>query len=479
MTREEELNNLYLNSMSAMEFNFDALICPYNIYQLLSVTDIGDINTIATSVKYMGSVSKRKIMIDQILRRRNFMKFHAGTNRVVYKFLDDQSFVAKFPIDSNGIFDNLAEWEVQGFLKPFNAKMFQRTDCGTVSFSELVKPIEHREEFISIADSVFDLLYKKILGKFIMDDIGASKFMNYGLRQGFGPVFLDFPRVFRLDGGKLNCNADLGGVICNGEIDYDFTFDFIQCSCCGKKYRARDLAAEIENKMIIFEKGVNDMRIKMYGPDGQVRYSSSDTVESDVVVDKQDFMRIKMNRGVSGEPKFEDDEPTIVGPDIIRTKAPAMKLKLPKVDLKLNSIEMDLKLPHHDKPEVQEGEPLSEEFITNDEPEKLEPEINYDVETIETTDDSEEESHEDVVRDIVDDAIKLKAEMDSVKSDEEPRYETVYSDDAKYETVYSDELSEKINLSPLPEGIRDSIAKKEKLVIESRKKGSRRVHQDF
>ena len=31
--------------------------------------------------------------------------------------------------------------------------------------------------------------------------------MNYGLREGFGPVLLDYPYVFELDGRKLICNV--------------------------------------------------------------------------------------------------------------------------------------------------------------------------------------------------------------------------------------------------------------------------------
>ena len=35
-----------------------------------------------------------------------------------------------------------------------------------------------------------------------MADIGTNFFMNWGIRPGFGPVLLDYPYVYELDGNK-------------------------------------------------------------------------------------------------------------------------------------------------------------------------------------------------------------------------------------------------------------------------------------
>ena len=68
--------------------------------------------------------------------------------------------------------------------------------------------------------------------------------MNWGVRENFGPVLLDFPYVYKLDGSKLFCRAKnpLSPTgCCEGEIDYDAGYNELVCKRCGVVYRAKEI----------------------------------------------------------------------------------------------------------------------------------------------------------------------------------------------------------------------------------------------
>lgn len=142
-----------------------------------------------------------------------------------------------------------------------------------------------KEEFISVSDDIFDILNLKILGKYILEDVGTNFFMNWGLRLGFGPVLLDFPYVFELDGSKLYCNKlDLTtGEKCNGLIDYDVGFNKLVCTKCGKVYFATELKKDISNKIISIRDSIGDVDIVVTLGDEIVKDFSSDITESDIL----------------------------------------------------------------------------------------------------------------------------------------------------------------------------------------------------
>lgn len=311
MARADLLSRLYLSSKSALEFNFDALQCNYNIFNIFSATDIGDINYITNSVKYMGDVKTRVSMIENLMKRRGFKKYHAGTNRQVYVFLDDRSFVAKTPIDSNGMRDNITEYNVQMNIKPCCTKTFQTTQFGEIAFCEKVDPIQTKEEFLSVADDIFYMLVYKILGKYIMDDIGTLKFMNYGIRRGWGPVILDYAKTFKLDGNKLICNKEVyQGIYCNGEIDYDEGFNNIVCKSCGTHYNAMELAELTSQHKIILSKGDLNMNVKLT-KGNKVLVDSTKSPREMEIIRKQNVYDItpRLSKSTESGPKFEDEQP--------------------------------------------------------------------------------------------------------------------------------------------------------------------------
>ena len=282
MAKITPLDILRSKKISINEFNFDNLsIPPINHY--LSQHDIDNLRNIATSVRLSSRIQEKYRMVDDIMRSRGFRRFSAGTNRVVYKYMEDDRFLVKIAIDRVGMKDNPAEYINQFLLKPYVTKMFYTSQCGTVGFVERVLPIKNKEEFRIIASDVFDMLIMKILGKYVVEDIGTKYFMNYGIRVGFGPVLLDYPYVFKLDGNKLFCNIKLDdGSICNGEIDYNSGFNHLVCTKCGKFYLARDLKEESAHKIII--SGGTRMKVEIVKGDTtiyQSKFSSRDVIERD------------------------------------------------------------------------------------------------------------------------------------------------------------------------------------------------------
>lgn len=269
MARADVLKVLYAKTMSPLEFHFDSLVLP-SMFNYITPMDTEQLHEIATSREFNSRTKVKYKMIDEIMTRRGFFKFRAGTNRVIYRHLEDPRFVAKIATDRVGVHDNPAEFRNQRFLKPFVTKVFEVSPCGTVAFVEKVEPISNREEFLNIAGDVFEVLVNNILGLYALDDIGTDFFMNWGVRLGFGPVLLDFPYVFEIDGNKLHCNLPeidsrgaMTGRVCDGEIDYDEGFNYLVCEKCGKKYSARDLRKAAENKLIMLKGGQTNMSFKV------------------------------------------------------------------------------------------------------------------------------------------------------------------------------------------------------------------------
>ena len=283
LSRQRLIDRCQSKVTSIEEFNYDMLTAP-PLSMLLSQYDIDSLYHIATSVKYSGNPKKKYEAIDAIMRSRGFVKLSAGTNRVTYRHLESNAFVVKVAADAIGIGDNPKEFKNQFIFKPFVTKVFEVSPCGTVGVFEQVKPIKSREEFLSVADDIYDVINEWFIGKYIMADIGTEFFMNWGIRHystfnegsvAFGPVLLDFPYVYELDGNKLYCSAvdyNSENGRCGGVIDYDDGFNFLICSKCGLKYRVKELAKNIEEQKIIINKKGRSYKMKIghYNKNGQV-----------------------------------------------------------------------------------------------------------------------------------------------------------------------------------------------------------------
>ncbi|MBR6289212.1 MAG: hypothetical protein IKR19_07755 [Acholeplasmatales bacterium] len=255
-------------------------------------------------------------MIDNICRSRGLVKFGAGTNRVVYRHPEFNNILFKIATDDVGMGDNPAEFRNQFLLKPFCAKTFEISPCGTVALVERLKPIRSREEYLSVAEDVFELLYTWIIGKYIMADIGDKYFMNIGIRQSMGICILDYPYLYELDGKKLYCRAPdpkSPSGCCDGEIDYDDGFNILHCTKCGVKYRAKELAKNIEeNKIVTVEEGSNlKMNIKVSG--GSRNINRVETVGGALGVEAKaltgkDMVKVIPSHGNVNSPKVTIDQ---------------------------------------------------------------------------------------------------------------------------------------------------------------------------
>lgn len=274
--------------MTLEEFNYDKLVAP-PIGYYFSQYDIQRLYEIATSLRYSAKPQVKYQEIDKIMKSRGFVKLSAGTNRIVYRCLENDTFVAKVAYDAVAITDNPREFANQSYLKPFCAKTFEVTQNGVLAFAERVDPITCREEFLSVAESIFTLITEFIIGEYVMDDIGTKYFMNYGMRRGFGPVILDYTFLYKLDGNKLFCNKPDNNKPegkCLGEIDYDPGYNYLICKRCGKIYRAKDLELKVKENNIISKsvKGeFNQMKVKLAG--GTKNYDVTNIVETTIVED--------------------------------------------------------------------------------------------------------------------------------------------------------------------------------------------------
>lgn len=274
MARVDPFTVLYSKRVSALDFKWDTMVAP-PLLSLISPQDIYTLNQIATSNKLASDPDEKYRRIDNVLTARGFKKIASGTNRIAYKYLNNQDLCLKVAIDRVGLKDNPAEFQNQFKLKPFVTRLFEISPCGTVALEERVEPLVNIEEFEHIIDDVFNLIVEKIIGKYVVDDIGTKYWQNFGVRRGFGPVLLDFPYVYDLDGAKIYCNKPdlITHEYCMGEIDYDDGFNTLICSKCGKRYQARQLGKKVEKREIILEKkGVmRNMSIKLMRGDEVVK----------------------------------------------------------------------------------------------------------------------------------------------------------------------------------------------------------------
>ena len=239
MDREGVIQMLY-NKPRVVGFQFDKLWHP-SMLNYISQSDIGEILSISQSAKLNAQPLKKYQMVDEVLRKRGFTRLHAGTNRLVYKNEYDSSFCLKIGIDKVGREANVGEYHTQNILKPFCTKVFEVSQCGTVAMVERVNALKNRYQFEDVADIIFNIIIVQFAG-IVLEDVGTNFFLNWGIRDGFGPVVLDFPYAYEADISKMKCiQKNSLGVQCNGLIDYDDGLNNIICTKCGTRYTAREL----------------------------------------------------------------------------------------------------------------------------------------------------------------------------------------------------------------------------------------------
>lgn len=236
---------------SSLPFNpfiptFDRMTKP-PISSYIRKEDLYALYQLATNPKYASNDMEARLDVyDAIMNPLGFKRAFSGTNRVIYSYSKDDSFLIKIGLDDVGIKDNRSELKNQELIKPFIPKVYEVSNDGVVEMIERVHPIMSRKEFAKYGLEIFKLTYYLINHGFILEDIGTDYFMNWGIRDNFGPVLLDFPYLYRLNKDRLRCTNFRNGIRCDGILDYDEGYNHIRCPVCGNVYRAKDIGSSLD-----------------------------------------------------------------------------------------------------------------------------------------------------------------------------------------------------------------------------------------
>ena len=114
MARADLLHKLMYRNQEK-QFKFEALQGPL-ISQVLTPYDVKLLDDISRDPRLVTKLDQRLEMNDNILRARGFVRTTQGTNRAVYKYLEDQSFVLKVAISVKGREDSQKEFKNQLLL---------------------------------------------------------------------------------------------------------------------------------------------------------------------------------------------------------------------------------------------------------------------------------------------------------------------------------------------------------------------------
>lgn len=261
------------------------------LLSLITPYDVSLIDDISRDPKLKTNLDKKYEYYNQILVPRGFTRLTQGTNRVVYRHREDESFVIKLATSQAGLQDSPAEFKNQQIWLPDVAKCFEVSPSGTIGLFERVTPIRSKEQLISIIDEVYLFYYKlfRKRGGYVMADIGIEFYKNLGIRDNFGIVLLDYPLMYKIDKRKLFCDrVDRFGHVCGGQIDYDDGFNFLKCTRCGKQYLMKKLAIDsgtIEEYVTNFvkRKEVSDMKVLIKRGDEIIAESNDAVVNSNFI----------------------------------------------------------------------------------------------------------------------------------------------------------------------------------------------------
>ena len=272
---------LYKGSATINNFSYDKLQESVPLYSLFSMDEINALYKIATSIRYAGNKRKKLDEIAKIMKPKGFSRLAGGTNRVVYYHPDIPDIVWKIATDDTGLNDNPSEMYNQNFIKPYCCKVFSCHPSGVIASFERVERFVNYYEFECNRDCIFEIITKILIGKYVLEDFGIDYFMNWGIRPEFGPVILDYPYIYELDGNKLKCGLRLeNGTICNGEIDYTPGFNKLICTKCGAEHRARELGNKLKDSTMNLERKGKTMKITIMRGDEVVKTSyQKDTIE--------------------------------------------------------------------------------------------------------------------------------------------------------------------------------------------------------
>ena len=310
---EEQIPQKYMKDREA----FDRMSLGRNLDSYLPLKEQAYIyHEIINNPYWAKDAILKKKEIDRIVKPYELTRWFSGTNRMVYKVNYDSRAVIKIPFKHSGLPDGGKESLIQHFLKPFIPKVYDVGYNGVASLNERIYPIRTKEEFVQMREMHFELMrFFKEMG-FFVNDAGVRAFMNFGIRENFGLVFVDFPEVYKAREG-LRCR------VCGGKIDYSPCFDKIQCRNCFREYNAQEVAfGTIQNYFnLIATKQPQQTKIEGGTPTMRVQILVKDQVTGQT--------RCAVDTGTLATSKTVEDRPAKQAANF-KTKARAHMYRLPE-----------------------------------------------------------------------------------------------------------------------------------------------------
>lgn len=289
MKIRNDLNCLYssiVEQESAMLTRTIQWYDSYTVNPLLYYLPYQYIEELKKISKSVRAIEEKYRDVEKIMNLRGFklMKGGGGTNRRVYECVYDNRILAKVALDNDGQNATLRDYMNQEIAKPFCTKIFEIDPSGTVSIIERVVPIMSKEEWRKYASDIYDILWYGFRGRDIgIEDAGDSRIKNWGYRNGFGPVVLDFPSVYKIDPLKSRCHKVVNGHICGGTIDYDDGFNKLICTECGERYFAKDLALKDDKCYNSLGQAMNYRQHKLFEEEIKMKLIISDYETGEVL----------------------------------------------------------------------------------------------------------------------------------------------------------------------------------------------------
>ena len=205
--------------------------------------------TISCDSKLYNAPLKRFKLQNELLEPYGFKPLASGTNRRTFYCVYDPWIVLKIASDAIGRSDNISEFGIQKVLLPFCTKVFDVDSSGSMQLAERVEVMTeddfrtYQKEICRYLESWFQLGY-------FFEDVGFYSFKNWGLRDGSGPVLLDFPYFYQYDPDKLICDRENPKTHekCGGTIGYNYEsiMSEIICYKCLGRYSAQYLSKKID-----------------------------------------------------------------------------------------------------------------------------------------------------------------------------------------------------------------------------------------
>ena len=212
-------------------------------------TVISQFYNISCDTKLYNAPLKRFKVQNEMLEPYGFKPLASGTNRRTFYCVYDPWIVLKVASDAIGRSDNISEFGIQHGLLPFCTKVFDVDSTGTMQLAERVEVMTEKD-FRDYVKEIFQFLESWFQLGYIFDDVGFRSFKNWGLRDGSGPVLVDFPYLFQYDPDKMICDRidPHTHEKCGGTIGYNYEMAMSEIICykCKVRYSVQYLAKKID-----------------------------------------------------------------------------------------------------------------------------------------------------------------------------------------------------------------------------------------